>query len=52
MKLLPALTLKSDVYQLALILLELVFSERKWPRGDKINLKDIFSREQESHLNK
>lgn len=44
MKLLPALTLKSDVFQLGLIMLELVFSERKWPRGDRVNLKELFSK--------
>lgn len=52
MKLLPALTLKSDLYQLGLIMLELVFSERKWPRGDRANLKDLASKELKSHLNK
>jgi len=36
-KLLPALTAKSDIYQLGLIMLELIYSERRWARGDKIN---------------
>jgi serine/threonine protein kinase len=51
-KLLPALTLKSDIYQVGLILLEMLFSERRWARGDRANLKDIYSREHESNLNK
>ena len=40
MTLLPALTLKTDIYQLGLILLELTFSKRLWARGDKLNLKE------------
>ncbi len=38
MKLLPSLTIQADVYQLGLIILELLFSERMWDRGDKVNL--------------
>ena len=37
MKLLPAVTSKSDLYQLGLIILEMVYSKRLWARGDKIN---------------
>ena len=41
MKLLPSLTIQSDIYQLGLIILELIFSERMWDRGDKVNLEQI-----------
>ena len=37
MKLLPAVTNKSDIYQLGLILAEMLFSKRLWARGDKLN---------------
>jgi len=46
MKLLPGLSLKADIYQLGLILLELTFSKKLWARGDKLNLKDYISRDQ------
>lgn len=51
-KLLPALTAKSDIYQLGLIMLELLFSERRWSRGDKANVRDVLSRSEESNLNR
>jgi len=41
MKLLPALTAKSDIYQLGLLVLEMLFSNRLWARGDRVNLRDI-----------
>jgi serine/threonine protein kinase len=51
-KLLPALTHKSDIYQLGLILLELLFSERRWPRGDKVNVREVLAGAGESNFNK
>jgi serine/threonine protein kinase len=51
-KLLPALTAKADIYQLGLIMLELLFSERRWARGDKANHREIGARIEESNLNK
>lgn len=41
MKLLPALSAKSDIYQLGLLVLEMLFSNRLWARGDRVNLRDI-----------
>jgi hypothetical protein len=41
MRLLPALTSKSDLYQLGLISLELMFGTRMWVRGDKAYFKGI-----------
>lgn len=51
-KLLPTLTNKSDLYQLGLILAELLFSKRMWARGDKISYGIIQSNLEESHCNK
>jgi hypothetical protein len=33
-------------------MLELLFSGRKWPRGDRVNLRELMGKEQESTLNK
>lgn len=52
MKLLPAVTNKSDIYQLGLIVAEMLFSKRIWARGDKVNLGDFQVRASESNCNK
>ena len=39
MKLLPAISNKSDLYQLGLIMIELMLGRRYWIRGDKANVK-------------
>ena len=41
MKLLPAISPKSDLYQLGLISLQLMFGTRMWVRGDKAYFKGI-----------
>ena len=41
LKLLPIITNKSDIYQLGLILAEMMFSKRLWARGDKLNYRDF-----------
>ena len=52
MKLLPAVTNKSDIYQLGLIVLEMMFSARLWARGDRINYQELQGRLVESNCNK
>lgn len=52
MKLLPAISNKSDIYQLGLIALEMMFSTRLWPRGDKINYQELQARLLDSNCNK
>lgn len=41
MKLLPVVSNKSDLYQLGLILAEMLFSRRLWARGDRLNFGDF-----------
>ena len=41
MKLIPGISNKSDLYQLGLLILELILGRRPWPRGDKAFLKTI-----------
>lgn len=41
MKLIPAISNKSDLYQLGLIILEMLLGRRPWARGDKAHLKTI-----------
>lgn len=41
MKLLPSLNYQSDIYQVGLIVLELMFSERMWDRGDKVDIMQL-----------
>lgn len=52
MKLLPSLSTKSDLYQLGLLCLELMFGTRMWVRGDKAYFKGIVEHQGESNLNK
>ena len=40
-KLLPIVSSKSDLYQLGLIMIELILGRRFWVRGDKAYLKQI-----------
>lgn len=51
-KLLPAITMKSDLYQVGLIILELIFSKRFWIRGDKAYTKHILENENLSNCTK
>lgn len=44
MKLLPAVTNKSDIYQLGLIAVELLFSRRLWARGDRLSYGQLHDR--------
>jgi serine/threonine protein kinase len=41
MKLLPSITYHTDLYQLGLLIYELLFSERYWQRGDRVNILQI-----------
>jgi len=52
MKLLPAVNNKSDLYQLGLIVAELLFSRRLWPRGDKFSYSDLQAKLEESYCTK
>lgn len=52
MKLLPAISSKSDLYQLGLIIIELMFGTRMWVRGDKAYFKGIIEHSDKSNLNK
>ena len=52
MKLLPAISNKSDIYQLGLIIAELLFSKRLWARGDKINYAVLQSNLEGCNCNK
>lgn len=52
MKLLPAISFRSDLYQLGLICMELMFSTRMWVRGDKAYYKGIVEHQAESNLSK
>lgn len=52
MKLLPTISFKSDIYQLGLIILELMFGRRMWIRGDKAFLNKIADIKEESLCNK
>ena len=52
MKLLPVITNKSDIYQLGLLLAEMLFSKRLWARGDKLNYGEFHARMAETNCNK
>ena len=52
MKVLPGITLASDVYQIGLVMTELMCGYRFWSRGDRFNLNELSSKAQESTLNK
>jgi len=52
MKLLPSITYHSDLYQLGLIIYELLYSERHWDRGDKVNILQIRENYAGSNANK
>lgn len=41
MKLIPAISNKSDLYQIGLIIIEMLLGRRPWARGDKAHLKTI-----------
>jgi serine/threonine protein kinase len=52
MKLLPVVTNKSDIYQMGLILAEMLFSRRLWARGDRLSYGELHARVAESQCNK
>lgn len=52
MKLLPVVTNKSDIYQLGLIVSEMMFSKRLWSRGDKLDVNEFQIKAGESNCNK
>lgn len=52
MKLLPVVTNKSDIYQLGLIIVELLFSRRLWARGDRVSYGQFHDKAGESNCNK
>ncbi len=52
MKLLPVVTNKSDIYQLGLIVSEMMFSKRLWSRGDKLDANEFQIKAGESNCNK
>jgi hypothetical protein len=41
MKLVPGITTKSDLYQLGLMIIELMMGRRLWVRGDKAYFQQI-----------
>jgi hypothetical protein len=52
MKLLPAVSNKSDLYQLGLLVAELLFSKRLWARGDKVSHAVLQAHMEESNCTK
>lgn len=52
MKLLPSINTKSDLYQLGLLIIEMIYGTRMWVRGDKAFFKGIIEHKDKSYLNK